>query len=259
VRTEVERLRDARVEALILDLRNNSGGDLQESIRTAGLFISSGPIVQVVDRTGTPRVQNDPDPRQSFAGPIVLLINKNSASAAEIVAAALKDHGRAVVIGDSQSFGKGTIQVIQDLNYLASKTREGMLKITQATFYSPNGSSIQKTGVTPNIIVPSPTELETDTEGSKDFVIETTPVKPAIHFKPPPADHELFLETLRKKSSERIMQNPAFKESTKMLSEKKSITSNKDPAGDDVFPAPADAPLQEGLNILNDILEKTGS
>jgi carboxyl-terminal processing protease len=258
VRAEVERFRDARVEALVLDLRNNSGGDLQESIRTAGLFIPSGPIVQIVDRTGTPRVQNDPDPRLSFAGPIVLLINKNSASAAEIVAAALKDHGRAVVAGDSHSFGKGTIQVIQDLSFLTPKSRDGMLKITQATFYSPNGSRIQKTGVTPNIVIPSPTKLETDTEASKDFVIETTPVKPAAHFKPPPAEFDLFLETLRQRSAERILKNPEFKEMTKILGEKRNAsTSLKDPTGDDLFPAPTDAPLQEAIAILTDMLEKT--
>ncbi len=256
VRAEVERLRDARAEALLLDLRNNSGGDLQESIRTAGLFIPTGPIVQIIDRTGVSRIQNDPDPRLSFAGPMVLLVNKNSASAAEIVAAALKDHGRAIVLGDSHTFGKGTIQVIQDLNFLASKTREGMLKITQATFYSPKGQSIQKTGVTPNIVVPSLTELETDTEANKDFVIETKPVKPAPNFKASPPEFDLLLERLRAKSEERVAQSPVFAEIAKALAEKKHHTPNKDGTGDDSFLTPADAPLNEGLLVLSDMLEK---
>jgi carboxyl-terminal processing protease len=243
VLAEVARLKDAQANGILLDLRNNNGGDLQESIRIAGLFFSDGPVIQILDRTGVPRIQSDPDPRVSYAGPLVVLINKNTASAAEIVVAALKDHRRAIIAGDSRTFGKGTIQVIQDLSAFSPQKREGMLKITQATFYSPLGKTIQKTGVESDLTIPSPTESSVDTEAEKDFAISTTPIPTAPHMKPSNLESANIshLAKLKQMSAERISAQP------ELLKAK-----SKEAQPEDSFPPAHDPVLQEGLHILAD-------
>lgn len=146
---------EKKVEGILLDLRNNSGGSLEEAVRVTGLFIGSGPVVQVLDRTrlwGRYRLTSlmDPDPCIVYAGPLVVLVNRLSASAAEIVAGALQDYGRAVIIGDSKTFGKGTVQALIKLG-----NNMGFLKVTTTKYYRISGMSTQLKGVTSDILIPS--------------------------------------------------------------------------------------------------------
>jgi len=159
VRIELEKLKRKNVAAIILDLRDNSGGALQEAIRMSGLFIKEGPVVQVKDKHNQPRVYRDPDPGIVYSGPVIVLINALSASAAEILTAALQDYNRAIIVGGAHSFGKGTVQVMLNLDqYLLSRAESykplGALTITIQKFYRVNGTAIQLKGVTPDIILP---------------------------------------------------------------------------------------------------------
>ncbi|HSR88557.1 MAG TPA: S41 family peptidase, partial [Pontiella sp.] len=134
------------IDGLVLDLRNNGGGSLIEAIETAGLFISSGPVVQVKENRGV-QVLPDADPEMEFDGPMIVLVNRLSASASEILAAALQDYKRAIIVGDEKTHGKGTVQTLMPLG-----NRKGSLKLTTAGFYRINGESTQLKGVTPDII-----------------------------------------------------------------------------------------------------------
>ena len=139
-------------DGLILDLRNNGGGSLPDAIELAGLFIRAGPIVQVRDTRST-QVATDPDPRMAYGGPMIVLVNRLSASASEIVAAALQDYRRALIIGDSKTHGKGTVQTLLPLD--RSDPALGQLKVTTAAFYRIAGGSTQRRGVEPDIVIPS--------------------------------------------------------------------------------------------------------
>lgn len=155
----IEKLKKEGVDGLILDLRRNGGGSLEESVRLTGLFIEKGPVVQVADPNGKTQVQRDRDPSVLYAGPMLVLTSRGSASASEIVAGALQDYGRAIVVGDMSTHGKGTVQSLNELLPLFSvlKTQEdpGALKVTIKKFYRANGESTQLRGITPDIILPS--------------------------------------------------------------------------------------------------------
>ncbi|HDS03652.1 MAG TPA: hypothetical protein ENN72_08105 [Firmicutes bacterium] len=147
------------IQGLILDLRNNGGGALEDAINVAGLFIRSGPIVQVKSRTGAPQVDYDKDKDVHYTGPMVVMINTFSASASEIVAGALQDYGRAVIVGTGQSFGKGTVQNIVDIDRIVSPLYHslkpfGAVKVTMQKFYRVTGESNQYKGVVPDINLP---------------------------------------------------------------------------------------------------------
>lgn len=153
---EIERLKKENVEGILLDLRNNGGGSLQTAIEISGLFINKGPIVQVKYRDAKPDIKNDNDPKIQWNGPLVVLVNELSASASEIFAAAMQDYHRAVIIGGKQTFGKGTVQSVLDLNkYHNLKEDLGGLKITIQKFYRINGGSTQMEGVHSDIMLPS--------------------------------------------------------------------------------------------------------
>jgi len=170
VALEVQKLKNAGVDGIILDLRNNGGGSLQDVVDMAGLFIDEGPIVQVKTNAGSPEKLYDRNKGTLYDGPLAIMINQGSASASEIMAAAMQDYKRAVIVG-STSFGKGTVQHIVSLddmlrysNDLSSNQKEalfgedgmGSLKITIQKFYRVNGGSTQLKGVTPDIVLPDP-------------------------------------------------------------------------------------------------------
>ena len=147
------------VDAVVLDLRNNGGGVLSEAIQLVGLFIDQGPVVQVKAPSSDPGIYRDPSPGLVWKGPLVVLTNKSSASASEIVAGALQDYERAIVIGDSKTHGKGTVQtpleISRMLRGLARGTRDmGALKLTVQKYYLPSGASTQRNGVAPGIVLP---------------------------------------------------------------------------------------------------------
>jgi len=154
-------LKKTGISGLILDLRNNGGGSLVDAVDTAGLFIKVGPVVQVKNSSGQQRILSDEDPEIFYDGPLVVLVNQFSASASEIVAAALQDYGRAVIIGGKHTHGKGTVQTLVDMNenipslHLRTYDDLGALKVTIQKFYRVNGGSTQYKGVESDIVLPS--------------------------------------------------------------------------------------------------------
>ena len=146
---------NGKVDGLVLDLRENGGGSLQEAVDLTGLFIGEGPVVQVRNVGGGVEIEKDSEPGRVYTGPLAVLVDHASASASEIFAGAIQDYGRGLVIGDP-TFGKGTVQTLVDLNrFTRSRDPQGQLKLTIAKFYRVNGSSTQHRGVRPDIAIPS--------------------------------------------------------------------------------------------------------
>ncbi len=171
VAIEVKKLKTAGVKGIILDLRNNGGGSLSDVVDMAGIFVGGGPVVQVRSSDAAPMTLPAPNRAPIYDGPMAVMVNQNSASASEIMAAALQDYKRAVIVG-SPTYGKGTVQRVEDLDAfidpvtrmrMASDSKSGgsigSLKITMQKFYRVNGGSTQLRGVTPDIILPDPYAL----------------------------------------------------------------------------------------------------
>ena len=155
VRKIIDSLATEKVDGIIIDLREDGGGSLQEAIELTGLFIKDGPVVQVKSSDGNIEIAEDPDAGIVYAGPLAVLVNRFSASASEIFSGAIQDYGRGLIIGE-QTFGKGTVQNLIDLNRLSSKKMDlGQVKITIAKYYRINGGSTQNLGVIPDISFPS--------------------------------------------------------------------------------------------------------
>jgi carboxyl-terminal processing protease len=207
----VTKLEDEKVGGIILDLRNNPGGSLEEAIRVTGLFIKGGPVVLVRSWNGHVSVETNFDTSALYSGPLVVLVNRLSASAAEITAAALQDYGRALVVGDTSTHGKGTVQDIRSLQpFVWSPTNDpGEVKITIAKFYRVNGSSTQLKGVVPDIILP-------DVLSYSDEVGESSLDNPLPWDTIPSADYdrlnlvEPYLAALRRESEARVATNQDF-------------------------------------------------
>ncbi len=161
----IVKLKNIEIDGLVLDLRRNGGGLLSEAISLTGLFIPKGPVVQVKDTSGRIRKDWDRDPKIVYTGPLAVLVSRRSASASEIVAGALQNHRRAIIIGDASTHGKGTVQAIFELErglrfgMFSKPPKLGATKITIQKFYLPNGESTQKEGVKSDIIIPSVDEL----------------------------------------------------------------------------------------------------
>ena len=212
VQKELVRMKREKIQGLILDLRNNGGGALEDARMISGLFIEKGPIVQVKASTGSVEILADQDSTVEFDKPMIVLINRFSASASEIVAAALQDYGRAIVVGGEFSHGKGTVQLVVDLdNYVspAMKTYSplGALKITIQKFYRINGSSTQYKGVTPDIILPDP---YAHLESGEQFLKHSIPwakVKP-VSFKAWTPKYSL--SNVAAKSEKRVAKDARF-------------------------------------------------
>jgi carboxyl-terminal processing protease len=156
----IGKLKAAGIEALVLDLRRNGGGLLSEAINLTGLFIKDGPVVQERDFQGQVQVDSDNDPAVAYDGPLAVLTSRFSASASEIFAGALQNYGRAIIVGDSSTHGKGTVQQILEMKHYIPRlnqdvSKTGAAKLTVRKFYLPNGSSTQKKGVVPDITLPS--------------------------------------------------------------------------------------------------------
>ena len=195
-----------RVDGVILDLRNDGGGSLTEAIDIAGLFIPVGPIVQVREQYGV-SVLPDGDPDTVYSGPLVVLVNRLSASASEIVAAALQDYSRAVIVGDSKTHGKGTVQTVYPLSKLTDDL--GSLKVTTASFYRISGGSTQLKGVVPDIVLPS---LYDALEIGEEFLPKALPWSQvrSAYYRPWTEPVKAAIPELRSKSESRMTGNPAF-------------------------------------------------
>jgi len=172
VRKLVQELKSKKIDVLLIDLRNNGGGSLQEAVELSGLFIKSGPIVQVRDAFGLIKSENDRDPGILWEGPLGVLVNRYSASASEIFAAAMQDYGRGIVIGE-QTYGKGTVQSMLDLNnfMMLDSTKLGQIKTTIAKFYRVSGGSTQHKGVIPDISFPSAFDGDEFGEDANKFAL----------------------------------------------------------------------------------------
>lgn len=206
---EIERLKKENVEGLIIDLRNNGGGSLQTAVEISGLFIEKGPVVQVKSRDKNADVLKDVDSKIQWDGPLVVLVNEFSASASEIFAAAMQDYKRAVIIGGKQTYGKGTVQRVLDLNrYHNLKEDIGALKMTVQKFYRINGGSTQLEGVHSDIILPDRfMYLEI---GERDLT------NPLAYDKVPEANYDVWenyenFDNVISNSKKRVISNNNFK------------------------------------------------
>lgn len=212
VRIELEKLKTENVSGVILDLRNNGGGSLRDVVDMTGLFIEDGPIVQVKSRERAPEVLEDDDNTIQYDGPLVIMVNEFSASASEILAAALQDYGRAVIVGNT-TFGKGTVQRFIDLDLALRGAKDvkplGNLKVTTQKFYRVNGGSTQLEGVTPDIRLPdSYAYLETG-ERENDYPLQWDKIAPARYSRTP--DYTAKLSEVRDRSEARTRTAPAFR------------------------------------------------
>lgn len=212
VKAEVEKLIKEGVQGIVVDLRFNGGGSLADAVDMSGLFIEKGPIVQVKDRIHAPKVLSDPDPKIVYAGRLIILVNAYSASASEIMAAALQDYGRAIIVGTSATtFGKGTVQRFYDLDRVVPPAFKelgelGSIKITTQKFFRINGGSTQLKGVTPDIVLPGINSYRDIGERQEDFVMPWTSV--------PKANYEEYgikkMAKLKKQSQARVDRNEIF-------------------------------------------------
>jgi carboxyl-terminal processing protease len=211
----ISRLKREGIQGLVIDLRRDGGGSLEEAINLTGLFIPRGPVVQAKDSNGKITVSQDTNPELVYNGPLVVLVNRLSASASEIFAAALQDYGRAVIVGDERSFGKGTVQTVLDLGRLMSPfslgtADAGALKLTIQKFYRVRGGSTQLKGVESDIVLPSLTDNSEIGEGSLKNRLaydEVAPVKIVDSMAATP----LFLDDLRARSAQRLVADPEFR------------------------------------------------
>lgn len=196
----VAELKEEGIDGLVIDLRNNGGGSLEEAINLTGLFIPMGPVVQVRSTNGRVEVLPDLNPNVLYDGPLTVMVNRLSASASEIFAGAIQDYGRGIIIG-SQTFGKGTVQSLRPL-------RSGQLKITQAKFYRISGDSTQHKGVLPDIQFPSIFDNEKIGESALDDSMPWDSIRPTQYQYSTLISQEL--PTLKKLHEKRIKDNPDF-------------------------------------------------
>jgi carboxyl-terminal processing protease len=209
---ELKRLKDLGAEGLILDLRGNGGGSLREVIEMVGHFIPQGPVVQVALKNNRTQVLEDDDGGKTiWDGPLVIMVDELSASASEILAAALQDYDRAVILGSKQTFGKGTVQNFEDLNSFVRNSEHGDLgavKLTTQKFYRVNGSSTQLEGVKSDVVTPDRYSYIEIGERDEDFPLPYDEIAPATYQK---FSGYTNLREVIKTSNARIAQNANFK------------------------------------------------
>ncbi|NLG14757.1 MAG: carboxy terminal-processing peptidase [Lentisphaerae bacterium] len=208
------------IDGVILDFRGNGGGSLEDAVKLAGLFFEEGPVVQIRNQIGKISRLEDPDKTVQYEGPLMVMVDKFSASASEIVAAALQDTGRALVVGDKMTHGKGTVQNVLDLDRqfrnssrivnLADMGGNGSLKLTVAKFYRVNGESTQVKGVSPDIVFPAYTDYMETEEGALPFALPWDKIEPDKY----PEFNQVrpAIPALRKASADRLEKASNFKE-----------------------------------------------
>jgi carboxyl-terminal processing protease len=197
----IEELKADKVDGLVLDLRNNGGGSLSEANSLVGLFIETGPTVQVKNANGEVELLGDSDSSVAYSGPVVVMVNRLSASATEIFAGAIQDYGRGLVVG-STSFGKGTVQSLRDLNH-------GQLKLTEAKFYRISGASTQHKGVEADINFPNVFQGSDIGESALENALTWDTIDSARYLPYSGFSHQL--PALRIKSQQRQANDPDFR------------------------------------------------
>jgi carboxyl-terminal processing protease len=232
VKAILAKFKTQKVDGVMLDLRNNGGGSLQEAISLTGLFIKDGPVVQVRNSANVTEVDQDPDPNIIYDGPLAVIINRFSASASEIFAGAIQDYGRGLILG-SNTWGKGTVQNMIDLNrsIMMGNKKMGELKLTIAKFYRITGSSTQRLGVKPDISFPSPYENAEFGESAKSSALPWDQIQPTQFKKF--SDLSKSIPLLLRKHEERIANDPEYQYSYEEVKEfndnkeKKTISLNE--------------------------------
>lgn len=213
VKAELMKLNDLDVDGVILDLRNNGGGSLRDVVDMTGFFIPEGPVVQVAGRGGRKEILRDKDPSVIYDGPVVVLVNQYSASASEIIAAALQDYGRAVIVGSTQTFGKGTVQRFIDLDRTVPGRTDvkplGTVKLTMQKFFRINGGSTQLEGVKSDIVLPDSRALLENGERQQTGPLAWTEIEPAEYYQD--VYRIDFMETLKERSNNRVAGNATFR------------------------------------------------
>ena len=209
MRRLLRELQQEDIDGLVIDLRQNGGGSLQEAIALTGLFIPEGPVVQVRNARGQVNIEEDVDPDLVYDGPLAVLVNRSSASASEIFAAAIQDYGRGLVLG-SPTFGKGTVQTLIDLNRFLPDADDplGQLKLTIAKFYRISGGSTQHRGVEPDIDLPSAVDSDEVGESAQPFALPWDEIRPLDY--PRSLALKALLPELRRNHVQRIATDPAF-------------------------------------------------
>lgn len=213
VKKELVKLKADNVDGIVLDLRNNGGGSLDDAVKMAGLFFSTGPVVQVKERNDHVKVYDDYDEEVVWGGPLAVMVNTNSASASEILAAAVQDYKRGIIIGSPSTFGKGTVQQFFNMDdfingeYSADKPF-GSVKITIQKFYRINGGSTQIKGVVPDVIIPDPYAYVDEHEKDQDYPLKYDEIAPAKYdtWKSPVLNYN----SVEKLAKEREKANPNF-------------------------------------------------
>jgi len=207
---ELDKLKQLQVEGIIVDLRSNGGGALTEATLLTGLFITAGPVVQIRDAFGRISVNTDDDGKIAYDGPLTVLVDRYSASASEIFAAALQDYGRALILGEN-TFGKGTVQNHRPIGkpYDLYEKPIGYVQYTIAKFYRINGGSTQNRGVVPDLVFPSPVVPEETGESMEDNALPWDSIKPANYKKY--GELEPYVRELVQRHQQRIQSLPEFK------------------------------------------------
>lgn len=228
----LRRLMEEKIDGLVIDLRGNGGGSLEEVRKMTGFFIKRGPVVQVKDELGKIEVKDSEAREPIYQGPLVVMIDKTSASASEILAGALQDHNRAVIVGDSSSFGKGTVQQLMDVGrmmpFFARRDRAGTVKVTLQKFYRPSGDSTQLQGVKSDIVLPSLLDGLEIGEAFLENKLEFDKIRQAVDFEPLDRK-DLFLPRLQELSAARIKDNKDMSYTQEDIAEmKKRMEENKD-------------------------------
>lgn len=209
----IKRFEQERVQGIVLEMRRNGGGLLKEAINLSGLFIAKGPVVQVRDSSGAIQVYQDEDATIQYKGPLVCMVGHQSASATEIVAAALQDYGRSLIVGDSATHGKGTVQILQEMDKLRNfwdPPFKGGVKFTMQKFYRISGGSTQQKGVIPDIHIPSLYDVAEMGERYLPNCLPYDEIPPSKYQKSMTLDSKI--PELQKKSEERRLKSDEFKE-----------------------------------------------
>jgi len=225
VRAILEEFKDSEVDGVLIDLRRNGGGALQEAIELTGLFIKDGPVVQVKDNNGDLELYKDPDPKIVYEGPLAVLINRFSASASEIFTGAIQDYKRGVIIGE-QSYGKGTVQnpSVYLKRYIKDEEDVGILKVTFAKYYRINGSSTQNLGVTPDIELPSAYSADIFGESSRPSSLPWDEIKSANYNSTDDVDNKLVAKLLSE-YNQRLKTDPELQNLIDEINESKANRS----------------------------------
>ena len=274
IRRLIQQLKKESVNVVVIDLRGNPGGRLDEAVDIAGLFIEEGPVVQVMSKNNPPRIYYDNDPEIYYSGPLVLLIDRFSASASEILAGALKDYRRALIVGSSNTFGKGTVQSYNELH-----GKLGAIKITTHIFYQPGGTSNQLTGISPDIIVPDMTSIWDINEGKNKYPLKWERIDSA-QYKKYRQVNDSIIKVIKASSGERTSKgeyaelkkkiaeySAKVRNRTISLKEESEISKKKEkemeesmrPDRDDnLIDLEKDLFLREAFNLSVDYYEKAG-